>query len=94
MKVLVLHMLGSQIGKISGWCDGYRNPHLADGLDSSTWQGLLAAIDRQNAMWVAATYRISPPDHCTCSHDRRRIRDDDGGGEPIADVRAGQLGWT
>lgn len=60
VKDLVLHMLGSQVGMISGWRDGHRNPHFADGLDISSWDGLLAAIDRQNAIWVAATYRISP----------------------------------
>jgi uncharacterized protein (TIGR03083 family) len=60
VKDVVLHMLGSQVGMISGWRDGYRNPHFADGLDISTWDGLLAAIDRQNAVWVAATQRLSP----------------------------------
>ncbi|CAA9583686.1 MAG: hypothetical protein AVDCRST_MAG87-3670 [uncultured Thermomicrobiales bacterium] len=60
VKDLVLHMLGSHVGMISGWRDNYRNPRFADGLDISTWDGLLAAIDRQNANWVAATQRISP----------------------------------
>lgn len=60
VKDVVAHMLGSQVGMISGWRDNYRNPHFSDGLDISTWDGLLAAIDRQNSDWVAATQRISP----------------------------------
>jgi len=60
VRDLVLHMLGSHVGMISGWRDDFRNPHFAAGLDISTWDGLLAAIDRQNALWVAATQRVSP----------------------------------
>ncbi|HYJ12494.1 MAG TPA: maleylpyruvate isomerase family mycothiol-dependent enzyme [Thermomicrobiales bacterium] len=60
VKDLVQHMLGSHIGMISSWRDDYHNPHFADGLDISTGNGLLAAINRQNANWVAATQRISP----------------------------------
>ena len=61
VKDVAAHMLGSQIGMISGWRDGFANPHFADGFDIETWEGLLGAIDRQNEQWVAALRRTSAP---------------------------------
>jgi uncharacterized protein (TIGR03083 family) len=61
VKDIALHLLGDEVGMISSWRDGFRNPHFADGLDISTWDGLLAAIDRQNVLWVGAMRRMSAP---------------------------------
>ena len=36
------------------------NPSFSSGLDVARWDGLVAAIDRQNADWIHATRRISP----------------------------------
>lgn len=57
---IAAHLLGDDVGFVSSWRDGHRNPSFADGLDISTWEGLLAAIDRQNAEWVQASRRMSP----------------------------------
>lgn len=60
VKDIALHLLGDDIGMLSRWRDGFTSPHFADGFDISTWEGLLGAIDRQNAQWVAALRRTSP----------------------------------
>ena len=61
VRDVAAHLLGGDVGFVSSWRDGCRNPSFADGLNVSTWNGLIAAIDRQNAEWVRATRRISPP---------------------------------
>jgi len=60
VKDVVAHLLGDDIGRLSWGRDGYVNPDFAAGLDIATLSGLVAAIDRQNAVWVAGTRRISP----------------------------------
>jgi len=58
---VALHLFGDDIGRLSRGCDGVANPSFGDpDLDLSTWSGLVAAIDRQNDLWVRATRRISP----------------------------------
>jgi uncharacterized protein (TIGR03083 family) len=60
VKDVAAHLLGDDIGRLSWGRDGYVNPASATGLDIATLPGLVAAIDRQNAVWVAGTRRISP----------------------------------
>jgi uncharacterized protein (TIGR03083 family) len=59
-KDVALHLLGDDIGRLSWGRDGYVNPSFAAGLDIGTLSGLVAAIDRQNAVWVAGARRMSP----------------------------------
>jgi uncharacterized protein (TIGR03083 family) len=60
VKDVAAHLLGDDIGRLSWGRDGYVNPAFAAGLDIATWPGLVAAIDRQNAVWVTGARRISP----------------------------------
>ena len=60
VKDVAAHLLGDDIGRLSWGRDGYVNPAFAAGLDIATLPGLVAAIDRQNAVWVAGARRISP----------------------------------
>ncbi len=60
VKDVVAHLLGDDIGRLSWGRDGYVNPAFAAGLDIATLPGLVTAIDRQNAVWVTGTRRISP----------------------------------
>jgi hypothetical protein len=60
VKDVALHLLGDDIGRLSWGRDGYVNPAFAAGLDIGTLSGLVAAIDRQNAVWVTGTRRMSP----------------------------------
>jgi uncharacterized protein (TIGR03083 family) len=60
VKDIAAHLLADDVGRLSWGRDGYVSPSFADGLDVSQWDGLLAAIDRQNDLWVRATRRISP----------------------------------
>ena len=60
VKDVAAHLLGDDIGRLSWGRDGYVNPAFAAGLDIATLPGLIAAIDRQNAVWVAGVRRISP----------------------------------
>jgi uncharacterized protein (TIGR03083 family) len=60
VKDVAAHLLGDDIGRLSWGRDGYVNPAFAAGLDVATLPGLVAAIDRQNAVWVTGTRRISP----------------------------------
>lgn len=60
VKDIALHLLGDDVGMLGRGRDGHTNPNFAEGLDIATWDGLLAAIDRQNAAWVYATRRMSP----------------------------------
>jgi uncharacterized protein (TIGR03083 family) len=60
-KDVALHLLGDDVGLLSRGRDGFANPSFArPGLDLSTFSGLVAAIDAQNAAWVEGTRRISP----------------------------------
>ncbi len=60
VKDVAAHLLGDDVGRLSWGRDGYVNPAFAAGLDIATLPGLVAAIDRQNAVWVAGARRISP----------------------------------
>jgi uncharacterized protein (TIGR03083 family) len=60
VRDVALHLLGDDIGRLSWGRDGYVNPAFAAGLDIGTLPGLVAAIDRQNAVWVVGGRRISP----------------------------------
>jgi uncharacterized protein (TIGR03083 family) len=60
VKDVAAHLLGDDIGRLSWGRDGYVNPAFAAGFDIATLPGLVAAIDRQNAVWVAGARRISP----------------------------------
>jgi uncharacterized protein (TIGR03083 family) len=60
VKDVAAHLLGDDIGRLSWGRDDYVNPAFAAGFDIATLPGLVAAIDRQNAVWVAGARRISP----------------------------------
>ena len=60
VKDIAQHLLADDAGRLSWGRDGYVNPAFAEGLDVGQWEGLRAAIDRQNDLWVRATRRISP----------------------------------
>ena len=61
VKEIALHLLGDDVGRLSRGRDGFANPDFGGpGLDLERWEGLVAAIDRQNAAWVEGTRRISP----------------------------------
>jgi len=60
VKDVAAHLLGDDIGRLSWGRDGYVNPDFAAALDIATLPGLVAAIDRQNAVWVTGARRISP----------------------------------
>jgi uncharacterized protein (TIGR03083 family) len=60
VKDVAAHLLSDDIGRLSWGRDGYVSPSFAAGLDICTLPGLVAAIDRQNAVWVEAARRISP----------------------------------
>jgi len=60
VKDIALHLLGDDVGLLSRGRDGFSSPNFAEGLDISQWNGLLAAINRQNEAWVYATRRMSP----------------------------------
>lgn len=56
VKDVALHLLGDEIGILS-----WRRDHFSDAPPSiSTWEGLVAWINRRNAQWVEGTSRISP----------------------------------
>ena len=56
VKDVALHLLGDEIGILSGKRDGFTKPQ--PGLD--VWENLVAFINRRNAEWVQAARRISP----------------------------------
>lgn len=60
VKDVAGHLLGDDVGRLSRGRDGFANPDFATGLDLSTLPGLIAAIDRQNALWVEGMRRVSP----------------------------------
>jgi uncharacterized protein (TIGR03083 family) len=60
VKDVALHLLGDDVGVLSRLRDDFVHPAFGEGLDVATLPGLIAAIDRQNAVWVAGARRISP----------------------------------
>jgi uncharacterized protein (TIGR03083 family) len=60
VKDVAAHLLGDDIGRLSWGRDSYVNPAFAASLDIATLPGLVAAIDRQNAVWNAGSRRMSP----------------------------------
>ena len=60
VKDVALHLLGDDVGVLSRGRDGFVSPAFAAGIDVSTLPGLIAAINRQNAVWVEGARRISP----------------------------------
>ena len=60
-KDVALHLLGDDVGRLAGGRDGVPNPAFAIDPNLDPWPGLVAAINRQNAVWVEATRRLSPP---------------------------------
>lgn len=58
---IAAHLLADDAGRLSRGRDDHDNPDFATGLDLATLPGLIAAIDRQNALWVEAMRRVSPP---------------------------------
>jgi uncharacterized protein (TIGR03083 family) len=57
---VALHLLGGDLGILSGQRDGYREPN--QGL--AGWQELVDWLNRRNGDWVRSTRRISP--HLLC----------------------------
>ncbi len=65
VKDIVQHLLADNIGRLSRERDGYVDRSLIlPGEDLARWDDLLRFINRQNALWVQATRRISPPLLC------------------------------
>lgn len=60
VKDIAAHLLADDLGRLSWGRDNYVSPSFATGLDLSTLAGFVAAIDRQNAVWVEAARRLSP----------------------------------
>lgn len=56
VKDVAQHLLGVDMGKISGKRDGFSEAHV----DLDNWDELVAWINRRNEEWVAVTRRISP----------------------------------
>ena len=56
VKDVALHLLGDEIGILSGKRDAFSEPQA--GMD--VWENLVAFINRRNAEWVQAAGRISP----------------------------------
>jgi uncharacterized protein (TIGR03083 family) len=56
VKDMALHLLGDDIGLLSDRRDGYHGGWIS----VSTWEELVAQINRSNAAWVESTRRLSP----------------------------------
>ena len=56
VKDIALHLLGDDLGLLSGQRDTFNGGWIS----VSTWDELVAQINRSNAAWVEATRRISP----------------------------------
>lgn len=54
-----LHLLGDDIGYLSGKRDRFNNPFFA-GRDMQRWESIVQNINEANELWVRATQRISP----------------------------------
>lgn len=59
VKDIAAHLLGDDLGLLSGRRDGFRSPD-GQGVNFDQWDELIAFINRQNATWVAAMRRLSP----------------------------------
>ncbi|HEU0002456.1 MAG TPA: maleylpyruvate isomerase family mycothiol-dependent enzyme [Ktedonobacteraceae bacterium] len=59
VKDIGLHLLGDDLGYISGKRDHFSNPFLAN-KDMEQWESLVQNINEANELWVRATQRISP----------------------------------
>src|SRR5947209_10602368 len=54
-----LHLLGDDIGYLSGRRDRFSNPFFRN-KDMHEWKSLVTNINEANELWVRATERISP----------------------------------
>ncbi|HEY6539785.1 MAG TPA: maleylpyruvate isomerase family mycothiol-dependent enzyme [Ktedonobacteraceae bacterium] len=54
-----LHLLGDDIGYLSGKRDQFKNPFFA-GRDMKRWESLVQNINEANELWVRAMQRVSP----------------------------------
>lgn len=59
VKDIGLHLLGDDVGYISGKRDHFNNPFFRD-KDMERWESLVQNINEANELWVQATRRISP----------------------------------
>lgn len=59
VKDIAAHLLGDDLGLLSGRRDGFRSPD-GQGVNFGQWDELIGFINRQNAAWVAAMRRLSP----------------------------------
>ena len=57
---LISHLLADDLGLLARNRDSQGDPSFGRGLDLADFDGLVAAIDRQNDEWVRATRRLSP----------------------------------
>lgn len=57
---VALHILGGDLGNLSGGRDGYTDRQATQGVNFARWEELLAFINRRNDDWVRATRRLSP----------------------------------
>ena len=54
-----LHLLGDDIGYLSGNRDGFSNPFFAN-KNMEQWESLVENINEANELWVRAAQRVSP----------------------------------
>jgi uncharacterized protein (TIGR03083 family) len=59
VKDIGLHLLGDDIGYLSGHRDHFSNPFFT-GRNMENWESLVQNINEANELWVLATQRISP----------------------------------
>ncbi len=59
VKDIGLHLLGDDMGYLSGARDGFSNPFFRN-KDTREWDSLIKNINAANNLWVEATARISP----------------------------------
>ncbi len=59
VRDIALHVLGDDIGYLSGRRDHFSNPFFQQ-KDMHTWESLVKSINEANELWVQATARISP----------------------------------
>jgi uncharacterized protein (TIGR03083 family) len=59
VKDIAGHLIGDDMGLLSGRRDGYHSPD-GQGVNFADWDELITFINRQNDTWVRAMRRISP----------------------------------
>ncbi len=59
VKDIGLHLLGDDIGYLSGHRDHFSNPFFRN-KDMRTWESLVTNLNEANELWVKAAERISP----------------------------------